>query len=636
MSLATGDQAVRSYLNLTIVGAILALHLTLLSDSLKKNYVTNLEYAGVPAGIAHWETGEFCPYRVNPPLPRMLAALPVLLVDADSHESSRLAYDEIPADRNEWRMGLAFEQANSDRYFDLVRLARFTGLFWSVVGALVLFRWARDLYGIAAGYIAIVLWCFGPNVLAHAQLTTPDIPATVTGITATYTFWQYLRDPGWIRAAVAGTLLGIAQLTKTTLLVLYGVWPLLWVLYYTSKSDTKENVPRLCTEVWRAALVLSLSAFVINLGYDFRGTCCRLGELRFVSSRFAGPPPAPADGYSIGMWGNRFQDSWLGSIIVPFPEDYIRGIDVQQRDFESLAKEMPSYLGGEWCREGWWYFYLYALAVKVPLGALLLCVWAIGLLVFYRSACATWRDELFLWVPALAILGIVSLQTGFSHHARYVLPVFPFVIVSTSKLGYFLSRRHCKSAVIVAGLLMCMISASLRIHPHYLSFFNWLGGGPERGSQHLLYSNIDWGQDLLFLKEWLGQHAEVDDLYLGYYGFADPRLLGIVFKPPPIGPDSDSLPKNIELLPARNPSEFGPRPGYYAVSVNLVYGMGWGISDGKGGRFSVPHNGYRYFRHFRPFTKAGYSIFIYYVTLEKANVVRRQMGLPPLEDQEGR
>jgi hypothetical protein len=43
-------------------------------------------------------------------------------------------------------------------------------------------------------------------------------------------------------------------------------------------------------------------------------------------------------------------------------------------------------------------------------------------------------------------------------------------------------------------------------------------------------------------------------------------------------------------------------------------------------------NGYSYFQHFQPIAKAGYSIFIYHFTLEDANRLRREWGLPLLSE----
>ena len=42
----------------------------------------------------------------------------------------------------------------------------------------------------------------------------------------------------------------------------------------------------------------------------------------------------------------------------------------------------------------------------------------------------------------------------------------------------------------------------------------------------------------------------------------------------------------------------------------------------------VPPSRFSYFEHFAPVAMAGYSIYIYDITLVEANRVRRKLGLP--------
>jgi len=40
----------------------------------------------------------------------------------------------------------------------------------------------------------------------------------------------------------------------------------------------------------------------------------------------------------------------------------------------------------------------------------------------------------------------------------------------------------------------------------------------------LICSNVDWGQDLVYLKEWLDEHPGEGPLFLAYYGYFKPVL----------------------------------------------------------------------------------------------------------------
>ena len=164
---------------------------------------------------------------------------------------------------------------------------------------------------------------------------------------------------------------GWREPTKCTLLVLYVVWPVLWIAYRLRRPENTVARSAFVSGACQLLLIFFLSLYVINLGYGFENTCQRLGQFRFVSRLFGGQPPDDALVFTDGLSGNRFAGTFLGQLIVPLPANYLRGIDEQRRDLESRWR---SYLAGEWRRTGWWYYYLYALAVKVPLG-----IWALVL-----------------------------------------------------------------------------------------------------------------------------------------------------------------------------------------------------------------------------------------------------------------
>lgn len=596
---------------------LFVIHAGLLLDSMRQNFVTVDEVGHVAAGISHWETGTYSMYRVNPPLARMLEVLPVLLARPDTNG---IRPSDAPGVRSEWISGVRFAADNADNYFKLVLLARLAGIAWSLLGGWLVYRWAQDLYGDWGARLALVCWCFDPNVLANAQMVTPDLPATVAGMAATYVFWHYLRDSSWSRAWFAGLLLGIAQLTKFTLLVLYGVWPVLWLIHRIWPPGKSDRPLGLGTQTTHGLVIVFLSLAVINLGYGFAGTGRFLGDFPFVSRILSGDPTNQTFPTAPAHSDNRFRQGWLSKLPVPLPSEYVRGIDVQWREFE---RKFPSYLAGELRNHGWFYYYIYALGVKVPMGLWALVLWSLVVTLWRHPAAARWHDELTLWLPVVAILGVVSAQTGFNHHVRYVLPILPFLIISTGKLSYFLVQTQWLPRLGVSAFLLWAVLGSLQIHPHYLSYFNELAGGPRNGHSHLVDSNIDWGQDLLHLKKWLARHPEARPLRLAYYNLIDPRIVGIEFSLPPFGANTD----------CDSAREFGPQPGYFAVSVNYLRGLSTiGAPDGKGKGVYIPRQSYEYFRRFQPIAMAGYSIYIYHIDLAEANRVRRELGMSELDE----
>jgi hypothetical protein len=362
-------------------------------------------------------------------------------------------------------------------------------------------------------------------------------------------------------------------------------------------GTAKRSSRRLNGGIAQLALILGGAVYVLNVGYGFEGSFARLGRYAFVSRSLAGSAAE-------GEVGNRFAGSWLGSLPVPLPRNYVLGIDTQKSDFE---RTWPSYLGGAHRDGGWWYYYLYGLAVKLPVGTWLLVIASavVRLSGWSRTLGPRghWREDLFLLVPAVAVLILVSAQTSFSHHVRYAFPILPFVFVWSSSLARAFSAGQRKTAAFVAAAIGWNVISGLAVYPHDLSYFNELAGGPKRGHAHLINSNIDWGQDLLYLKRWLNEHPEARPLKLAYYGPVDPRLAGIEFSLPPT--ESERCRSGAS---GRLPS------GWYAVSVTFLRGRPFPAPNGRGGRKGIGRDDYGYFlKEFQPVAMAGYSIYIYHV-----------------------
>ncbi len=155
------------------------------------------EVAHLPAGLSHWKFSRFDLYRVNPPLVRMLAAVPLLVLNPKTDWSS---YDEAAYSRPEFSIGSDFAAANGMEIFWYFTLARWVCIPLSLAGAWVCFSWSRELYGTPAAFIALTLWCFCPNVLGYSALMTPDSGAAALGVASGYFFWRWLRDARWRHA----------------------------------------------------------------------------------------------------------------------------------------------------------------------------------------------------------------------------------------------------------------------------------------------------------------------------------------------------------------------------------------------------------------------------------------------------
>lgn len=524
------------------------------------------EAAHLAAGVYTWQSERFDLYSVNPPLVKLVASLPTLILGSVNDWREVLTRPRLPGDRFEWSASIQFMRDNADQVRIALFLGRLTILPWAILGAWLSWRWARELYDEKAGCLAVALWCFSPSVLTWSGTILPDLPAAASGLAAAYAFRSWLKTPGWETAVIAGVALGIAELTKMTWVILFAIWPVLWLL----KLATMRFQQWWLWEGLQYLTVMALGVAVINLGYCCTGTGERLGDLTFTS-RFLAGPDSVADG---GKGGNRFHGQLLGQLPVPLPRDYLLGADLQKLDFE---RGLPSYLCGQWSSTGWWYYYLVCCALKIPLGSwIVLGVSLADRLSFHQASRAVSQrlpseirfEELLLLVPALCLFLLVSSQTGVNHHFRYLLPAFPFV-------GVLVSRAATVSGsiprLLVAGALLWNVSSSLLVFPHSMAYFNELAGGPAGGQRYLLHSNLDWGQDVWDLAEWCTRHPEASPLHVAFRNSYSEELLRSQ-----LSQTSSRNAANFRIVGLDRRAESTDRhppvsPGWYAISVHRMH-----------------------------------------------------------------
>src|SRR5947208_3636865 len=88
--------------------ALLGIHAAMLAWMAYRYSPTIDEPAHLVAGISHWKFGRFDLYRVNPPLVRLVASLPMLLVDPKTNWSG---FTEAPYARPEFPLGTVLANA---------------------------------------------------------------------------------------------------------------------------------------------------------------------------------------------------------------------------------------------------------------------------------------------------------------------------------------------------------------------------------------------------------------------------------------------------------------------------------------------------------------------------------------------
>ena len=545
------------------------------------------EVAHLPAGCLILEYGRFDLYKTNPPLVKTLAALPVASL-APHYDWTH--YQPAAGIRSEWSVGRDFIAANGYQSFRLFMLARFAVLLLWFVGGIVVAAWATELGGKASGLAACTLWCFSPDVMAWSATICPDSPAASMGILCVWYFRKWLAKLTLRAATIVGVFIGLALLTKTSWLVIGIVFPVLTLLHSHSRS-----IRAVVHLGWMATIAIA----VVNCGYTFERSFTRLGDFSFFSAILAQRKEDGALRVRLpDQAHNRFAGTFVEAVRVPLPASFVEGIDLQLHDFD---RRRWSYLRGQHKFGGWWYWYIYALLVKTPTGILVLgmiagirggiamtmnhltghlpdgmgpgasstlsaaaapCAGGCNLL-SPAPVCARLHENAILLLPALAVFAAVSSCTGFSRYMRYILPCYPFVFVWTS--ASFGTACICSLWLkrICWALLISSVLSSLSAYPHCMSYFNEMAGGPANGPYHLIDANVDWGQDVLALADWLQLQSDDIPTYLSVYSSFDPAVCGIWYHRLPADPRASNG------RSGRTPE--GLAPGWYVVSVNELF-----------------------------------------------------------------
>lgn len=577
-----------------IVFAILSANLLLFSHSVRWDFATMDEVRQIPAGLSHWRLGSFKLANDNPPLPRLVATLPVLAAD---HTEWFLGYIDRPLYLNSAikdQISAFFAHENAGRFVGLVRLARLPGYGWWLLGAWVVFRWSRSLYGDGAGYLALLLWGLEPNVLATEAQASADLPAAVAGIAASYAFWRHLGRPSWETALVAGFAMAIAQLTDFAAVLLYALWTALAAIHRMGGRPGEIAVPGLGQRAGHAALIGLLSLWGTNTGYAAADSGLPLKDFNFLSRALGGELARDPLRGDLPV-GNRFREVALGRLPIPLPADYLRGIDLRIAAAEA-GSPSPPVEGGAVRRAG---PSAPALAT-FPFGLSIMVLWGTWSKAGRHAQSYSYKPEAFWGLPLLSIVALTASGPGLHLlSGRFVLAI-PYAIVAASQLAGYLNPDHLKAGVLVAALSLWATWSSLAVLPKCLIHAAGGGGGhPGPGADRWGGTAGEGDRDLLRLRDWQRIHPEARPLGVAVRHLIDPQDHGIECSTPPVAPGTPTLLKPF------TPPEMGPQPGYFALDA-----------------YSLETREYQYFRHFRPIDHVGSKISIFRVSVGDADRIR--------------
>jgi hypothetical protein len=553
------------------VAGLLAILLLQLGLSVRRLSATWDESCHIFAGYRYWKAGDYGMNPEHPPLVKLLASAPLLGLSLRVPEV-RNRYFKV----EEFIDGREFLFSNdADRIFFYSRMA--VTILPLLLGFLI-FAAGRELFGAAAGLIALAFFVFDPNFLAHGALVTTDVGVTCFLFAATYAYYRYKQRPTILRLLLVGLATGLAFAAKHSGILAV---PILLALGGTEFAREVMKRKKLLIPFLKllgeAIAVAAVSVAILWGFYGFR-----------YAARPAGMPLNPT--FSAAL--DRLESARDLEIIDALarhqllPEAYLYGLT----NILIFNDDLPTYLFEKVYRHGVWFYFPAVFIIKTTL-PLLIMLPAASVALFRKRACCS-RELIFLAVPPLLYFA-QALTSGLNIGVRHILPVYPYLLLVVAGAAYSMLRRDRRWGYAIAALLLFHVASSLHAFPNYIAYSNEAWGGPSHTYRYLTDSNVDWGQQLKQVGDYLDRRG-IKDCWFAYFAefVVDRSYYGVPCKGlPTIG------------------SRFGSEPAIPAEIDGVVL-ISASMLSGQGFLPSQP-NPYADFQKIQPVAMIGDGVFVY-------------------------
>jgi len=499
------------------------------------------EAAHYAAGYSYWHTGDFRLNVEDPPLAKLLWTLPQFHFDPIPFAPDATEWNES----REWGIGNRVLFESGRNWESLLRPARRINLLFGVGVVLLVGIWSRQLTGERrCGFVASACAAFDPNLVAHSAILSTDAAMTFATLLTMFTAWRYLSGPTTGRLNATGIAFGLALGAKFSAVALVPAM-LVGLLAFAAKGRTKPHslIGPVVRVVTLALIVVALLYFVMRL---------------------------PA-------WGSGLK------------------YQLVRENFNSASY----YFRGDVRSAGWLLYFPAAILWKVPLGTLVLA--GVGLL--FRRPRFDPATAFVVATVSLFFLALILAKVNLG--IRIVLPILPFVYLMAGRFAAPVGQASCLSGsgdrqdacptwmlrvqmIFVAALVAWIAWAGISSSPFPLVYFNETAPDPPHA---LGDSNLDWGQGLPALKEYLDRE-QPGTICLSYCGTAPPEAFGI----------------RCELLPGygRIGPPTGERVPENAPRVLLAIGVG-----SIQGTYLNPPDMYRWLDAYTPVARLAGCIRVY-------------------------
>lgn len=461
------------------------------------------EVPHILAGYRHLQCGDFGINPEHPPLLKMIAAIP--LMSQDLIQPDWDCGSKITEKYEAWFAGFSFLTNNGAD--NIVIPARLATSILSILLIVLVALAAREMFGRAEALIALILFAFEPTIIAHGALVTTDMAVSAGLFASIFLFYRYRKNPTFARFILVGISVGWTLSSKHSGIIVLPILFLLLiadVLFFSGIKFNKDLFVYFTRQLAAFAGIVLIGFVLLWACYDFRYSALpnRTGNVISIDDFFMQLKMPQFIGSESGEIVKFISQTHL------LPESYTLGL----ADLVATSRR-PTFLFGEVMLNGVWFYFPFAFAIKSSIA--LLALFPLGLITFrlYRER---GREMLFLLLPSLLFFA-VSLTSEINIGIRHILPVYAFFIIVAAAGAFVAAQKSKRDRYGLILLLIFHVVTAARTAPDYLPFSNDMWGGSSNTYKYLSDSNVDWGQNIKLVNEYL-QRENIKDCWFANFG----------------------------------------------------------------------------------------------------------------------
>jgi hypothetical protein len=482
--------------------------------------VTIDEVAHIGAGVTYLQKLDLRFNEEHPPLPKVLAALPLVLrgTHADySHISWTFSESFIPAFVGQWIFGQWLLTKWNDPA-SILPWARAPMLLLTLLLGWAVFAYARRLGGNWAGLLCLSVFVSTSTFIAFGPLAITDLPITLFSVLTLWTFAAVWQNPirkniGLFSLCLAGALL--SKFTASILFFAFVAFALSirWRAV-SALPATKPEARAWRRARWRATVKGILGAAVVVYLFYFIFSIHQSTDALNRLGHSAATEP----------FRRLVMPAWL----------YLRGMLLVL-----VTGSRPTFILGHSYPHGVWFYFpvVFLLKSHPAFLALLALAAALGLTLKKKlreqpdaqmipdNFAIHWR---VLWVSLIVFTAFCLLSRLDISIRHFCIPIALLILLLAplpqliARLRFFGLTSARIAAITVVVLVLACLSTAVRIYPYYFPYHNALSFG-HPAYELVNDSNVDWNQSLPEAKRFADLHG-LQKINLDEYGFSDPAV----------------------------------------------------------------------------------------------------------------